>query len=248
LSTCVIFALAGRQTPSANANAVVIQNLAGRKVMKIRKILYSAALTLVVVGLASAQDVTVGGLGVGVVPSNRVILPPKAVFSNCGVGCTSFGNQYWYISGDHASKFPGQTIATQFTWKGTAVFKNAYAANYMDSGTGPIGAAILTNSSAGLPGKILIPLKVTKNSCPGTVGQPCIYKPIKKPPKIKVGTKLWLCLYALKSTDLGGWLESFNDASTAKNFAGNYAGKCVTPQWIQVGASNPRGAFEINGP
>jgi len=204
----------------------------------LRTLLCSAGVALFCVGLAAAQGPQAA------IPTSPVVLPPAPVYTNCGVGCTSWGSLAYYVNGTAAAVAPGQTLAVQFTWKGTASLTKVIEANLMFSGAGPIGAAILKDSG-GVPGATLAKLTGPK-SCPGTKNQPCTYKP-RKGLKVRAGTKLWLCQYALKPTDEGGWDESNNDNSRLSNFYINLVGTCnAGASWANVGAGVIRPAFEIN--
>ena len=208
------------------------------------KLLCSIVVAFLCAGVATAQDTTISG-PLAAHPDNPVVLPPPPVYTNCGVGCTHWGNKAYYISGTAATEAPGQTIAVEFTWKGTQKLTKVIEANLMFSGAGPIGAAILRDEN-GKPGAVLTTLK-TKASCPGTANQPCTYKP-PKPVAVKAGTKLWLCQYALKTADEGGWDESVKDQSNAGNFYYNREGTCSTSpsNWLDQGSDYLRPAFEID--
>lgn len=213
--------------------------------MKRRNLVCGAALFLLIVGFAVAQDV----LAPKAAPL-AVILPPTPVYSNCGVGCTAWGSQAYYINGNSAPIAPGQTLAVQFRWKGTARFKNVYEANDVFANGPTIGARILNNTAGGLPGGLVRNLAVTNPNCPGGVPQACVYRLLGPPLFPAPGTKLWLCQYALNPTEEGGWFSSLSNNSTATNFAFNANGACVGVGvgWTQVGAGFLRPAFEVNGP
>jgi len=204
----------------------------------LRTSLCSAGVALLCVGLAAAQGPQAA------ISTRPVVLPPSPVYTNCGVGCTTWGGSAYYISGTAATVAPGQTLAVRFTWKGTASLTKVIEANLMFAGAGPIGAAILKDSN-GVPGATLAKLTGPK-SCPGTKNQPCTYKP-RKALKVRAGTQLWLCQYALKPTDEGGWNESNSDKSRLNNFYLNLVGTCnAGANWVNVGAGVIRPAFEIN--
>jgi hypothetical protein len=208
-----------------------------------------AALTISV-QLFAQQDNGFDGPRTIQIPQD-VILPPAPVYSNCGVGCTSYNSSTAYaISGTGVSStyHPGETIATKFTPAATVTFTKALEANYCCfEGSSVNAVAYLMTSVGDLPGKVLT--KMVSKGCPGATGNLKVCKFL--PPKgtkitLKKGASYWLCQDSPSPTTSYGWVLSVSNDSTATNFAYNDAAACVAKTWAQVGAGVIRPAFEIN--
>lgn len=217
---------------------------------KIIRIMLCCVAALTLATLAAAQDAAFGEPHAVQLPRN-VVLPSAPVFTNCGVGCTNFSTKSAYsISGTGvaSSDNPGQTIAAQFKPKATVTFTKALAADFCCFAGSTVNAvAYLMTDVHGLPGKTLA--RMVSKGCPGASGnaKPCKFKPpTGKKITLKKGVHYWLCEQAPSKTISYGWILSLKDASTAKNFAANAAGACVTSTWALVPSGVVRPAFEIN--
>lgn len=128
----------------------------------VRTCLLGLGLALLVVSVAAAEQNFVKG-GVAGVSGLRghAVLPPAALFSNCGAGCTSYntGSGY-YITGTGISTGAGQTLAMGFSATKATKFVKALTPNtvYTSNGgqsTGKMSAFLLNgDTTVGPNGKV----------------------------------------------------------------------------------------------
>jgi hypothetical protein len=218
----------------------------------LRNCLFGLGLALLVVSVAAAQENFVKGGVAGVRGLNgHAVLPPGALFSNCGTGCTSYntGSGY-YVSGTALSSGAGQTLAMGFTpTKATAFVKaltpnTVYTANGGAS-SGRMSAYLLNGTATGGPTTML--RKLIQH---GTIPDYTTIKTIKYTSKtavtFKKGQTYFLCetepvanvqlLWMLSNSDVTSpfWFQ-VADTCTKKGTVWNNA----------TGAVNGS-AFEIN--
>ena len=120
----------------------------------LRNCFFGVGLALLVVSLAAAQENYVSHGVAGVRGLNgHAILPPAAIFTNCGTGCTSYntGSGY-YVAGLSAADGPGQTLAIGFTANKATKFVKALTpnTNYVAI-KGKITAYLLNGTATGGP-------------------------------------------------------------------------------------------------
>lgn len=210
---------------------------------KTLRVLLCCAVALTVVSFAAAQDI--GHMSAG------AVLPPAAVYSNCGTGCTSYntGSGY-FVTGTSNTVSAGQVLAEQFKNNGHAITK-AIEANSIYTGAPKLGALLLANVKAtSLPGGAIKggTLKIQANCPPATGSAPCTYKP-----KVKILTKkgqlMWLCQYLIKPAagDAALWMLSTSDTTPGFAFINGSSsnGTCLKEPWLNASGAT-RGAFEIN--
>jgi hypothetical protein len=213
-------------------------------VNKTLRILLCCALALTVVSFAAGQALQIGHITTG------AILPPNAIYSNCGTGCTSYntGSGY-YISGTANTDSAGQVIAVQFTSTGASITKVIEANSQYVSPSSKVGAILLKDASGTPGGAITGGTLTVVGSCPPATGsKPCTYKP-KKALKTKKKQLIWLCQYLPKNEAAGAalWMESNSDTTNGFSFINGSTsnGTCLKEPWISAnGATRP--AFAIN--
>jgi hypothetical protein len=99
--------------------------------VKLRNCFLGLGLALLVVSLASAQENYVNHGVAGVRGLNgHAVLPPAAIFTNCGTGCTSYDTASgYYLAGSAAADGPGQSLAIGFTPTKATKFVKALTPN-----------------------------------------------------------------------------------------------------------------------
>ena len=217
---------------------------------KTYRILLCCALALTLASFAAAQEIQVGHIQTG------AVLPPAAMYTNCGAGCTSYntGSGY-FVSGTANTSSAGQVLAVQFTANGTPITKVIEANSGYSIPTVKVGAMLLKDVEATeLPGGAIVGGTLTVvGACPPATGSaPCTYKP-KKAVTTKKGEEIWLCQYMLKADPTAAdlWMLSNKDISKTPEY--NFAfingassnGTCLAQPWVAAtGVARP--AFEIN--
>jgi len=142
--------LAPQTFGSKNSGGTIVNKM-------LRNCLLGLGLALLVVSVAAAQDNFVKGGVAGVSGLHgQAVLPPGAIFSNCGTGCTSYntGSGY-YVSGTGISSGAGQTLAMGFTATQTKFVKaltpnTVYTANGGAS-SGKMSTYLLNGTASGGP-------------------------------------------------------------------------------------------------
>ena len=218
----------------------------------LRNCLFGLGLALLVVSVATAQDnFVIGGVAGVRGLQGHAVLPPAAVFTNCGTGCTSYntGSGY-YVSGTALSSGAGQTLAMGFTAKKATTFVKAltpntvYTANggaahgkmltYLLHGsatTGPTGILARLTQNGGIPDypkirTIKYTTTATVNFKKGATYFLCETEPVKN---VQL---LWM----LSNTDLTSpfWFQD-SDTCTKKGIT-----------WLNATGAVNGAAFEIN--
>ena len=120
----------------------------------LRNCFFGVGLALLVVSLAAAQENYVSHGVAGVRGLNgHAILPPAAIFTNCGTGCTSYntGSGY-YVAGLRPQTARVQTLAIGFTANKATKFVKALTpnTNYVAI-KGKITAYLLNGTATGGP-------------------------------------------------------------------------------------------------
>jgi hypothetical protein len=230
------------------------------EIKKIRRIMVNktlrvslcCAVALMLVTFAAAQDLKVGHIQEG------AVLPPAPIFTNCGVGCTSYNTASgYYVSGTASTTEDGQVLAVKFQTTGVKITKVIAANSGYGTPVVKINSILLKNAS-GLPAGAVVGGALTVvGSCPPATGSaPCTYKPKKPVATVKKGS-MWLCQYLSKAHqgDVDLWMVSNSDISKGGppyNFAfingSTSNGTCLNEPWVGVPASDglDRSAFEIN--
>jgi hypothetical protein len=129
----------------------------------LRNCLCGLGLALLVVSLAAAQESFEKGGVAGVRGLNgHAVLPPAALYTNCGAGCTAYdtGSGY-YVSGTASTDGAGQTLATGFSAKKKTAFKEALTpnTNYTSTSGAKISAYLLNGTATGGPTTMFKKLK-----------------------------------------------------------------------------------------
>jgi hypothetical protein len=220
----------------------------------LRNCLLGLGLALLVVSVAAAQENFVQGGVAGVRGlQGHAVLPPAAIFTNCGTGCTSYntGSGY-YVSGTALTAGAGQTLATGFSAKKATKFVKALTPNtvYTANGgvsKGKMSAFLLKGSATAGPTTKLANL--VQN---GTIPDFPTIKTIKytlkkgaKPVTFSKGKTYFLCetepaakvqlLWMLSNTDLTSpFYFQDSDSCTAKGLT-----------WLNATGATAS-AFEIN--
>jgi hypothetical protein len=218
------------------------------------RILLCCSVAFILVTFAAAQDLKVGHITEG------PVLPPAAMYTNCGAGCTSYntGSGY-YVSGTANATEQGQVLAVKFATTGVKITKAIAANSGYTTGSPVVNMrGMLLKNASGLPaGAVAGGTLTVVGTCPPATGSAsCTYKPAKPVATIK-GRAMWLCLFMSKAhqSDVDLWMESNSDISKGGppyNFAfingSTSTGTCLNEPWIGVPASDGlvRAAFEIN--
>ncbi len=213
----------------------------------LRNCFLGLGLALLVVSLAAAQENYVNHGVAGVRSLNgHAVLPPAAIFTNCGTGCTSYntGSGY-YVAGTSNTAGPGQTLAIGFTAAKATKFVKALTPNTNYTGVkGKLNAYLLNGTATGGP-----TTQVAKLAYKGTIPDYPTVKVIKytstKAVTFKKGKTYFLCetepaaavtmLWMLSNSDVTSpfWFQD-SDSCTAKGLT-----------WLNAtGATAP--ATEIN--
>jgi hypothetical protein len=216
-------------------------------VKMLRNCLLGLGLALLVVSLAAAQDNYVNHGVAGVRGLNgHAILPPAAIFTNCGTGCTSYntGSGY-YVAGTSNTSGPGQTLAIGFTPTKATKFTHVLTPNTNYTGVkGKISAYLLNGTATGGPTTLAAKL-VQNGTIPDYPAIKVIKYTSKKALTFKKGKTYFMCetepaaavtmLWMLSNSDVTSpfWFQD-QDSCTAKGLT-----------WLNAtGATAP--ATEIN--
>ncbi len=178
------------------------------------------------------------------------VLPPAAIFSNCGTGCTSYntGSGY-YVAGTASPDGPGQTLAMGFSAAKATKFVKALGANTNYTAvTGKISAYLLKGDPTAGPGA-----KVAKLVQHGTIPDYPTIASIKytlakgaKAVTFKKGATYFLCQTEPTAGATMLWMVSNSDLSSPFWFQD--AGTCINPAggWLNATGAVDGAAFEIN--
>jgi hypothetical protein len=205
-------------------------------------------LALLVVSVAAAQE-SHGKNGVASVHGlqTHAVLPPAAIFTNCGTACTSYdtGDGY-YVAGTAASDAPGQTLAVGFSATRATKFKYALTPNTNFNSTkgAKLSAYLLNGTATGGPTTMLRKL-VQDGSIPDYPAVKVIKWVSKKPVTFKANTSYYLCETETNADAVMLWMLSNSDTTSPFWFqdSGSCTAKGLT--WLDAtGDTAP--AFEIN--
>jgi hypothetical protein len=184
--------------------------------VKLRNCFLGLGFALLVVSLASAQENYVNHGVAGVRGLNgHAILPPAAIFTNCGTGCTSYntGSGY-YLAGSAAADGPGQTLAIGFSATKATKFVKALTpnTNYI-SEKGKLNAYLLNGTTTGGPTTEVAPLTF-KGTIPDYPSIKVVKYTSKKAVTFKKGKTYFLCETVPTSTAVFLWMLSNSDTSS----------------------------------
>jgi hypothetical protein len=219
----------------------------------LRNCLFGLGLALLVVSVAAAQDNFVKGGVAGVSGLHgQPVLPPAALFTNCGTGCTSYTDSGYYISGSAAAAGdgPGQTEAIGFKAKAATKFVKALSPNTNFTGVsgGKMSAYLLHGSSTGGPTTELAKL-VQHGSIPdypsiGTIK----YTLAKgaKPVTFKKGLTYFLCETEPAPTVVLLWMVSNSDVTSPFWYQDSDTCTKKGTVWYNDTGVGDGPAFEIN--
>jgi hypothetical protein len=183
----------------------------------LRNCFLGLGLALLVVSLAAAQENYVNHGVAGVRGLNgHAVLPPAAIFTNCGTNCTSYdtGDGY-YVAGTAAADGPGQTLAIGFTIKKAAKFTFALSpnTNYTSVKGGKISAYLLNGTATGGP-----TTEVSKLAYKGTIPDYPTIKVVKytssKAVTFKAKKTYFLCETEPTSDVVMLWMLSNSDTTS----------------------------------
>lgn len=221
----------------------------------VRTCLLALGLALLAVSVAAAaENFQVGGVA-GVRGLNgHAVLPPAAIFTNCGAGCTSYntGSGY-YISGTALSTGAGQTLALGFSVTKSTKFVKALTPNtvYTSNGgasKGKMSTYLLNGSATSGPTTKLAAL-VQHGTIPDYPAIKTIAYTLKKgakPVTFRKGKTYFVCetepvknvqlLWMVSNSDLTSpfWFQ-VSDSCTAKGLA-----------WLNATGAVNGAAFEVN--
>ena len=214
--------------------------------------LLGLGLALLVVSVATAQEnFKVGGVaGVRGLAGHAILPPAKALFTNCGPGCTSYntGSGY-YICGTSCPDSPGQTLAMGFSATKATTFVKALGANtnYI-SVAGKIGAYLLKGDPTAGPTTKLAKL-VQHGTIPDFPTIATIKYTLKKgakPVSFKKGKTYFFCQTEPTAGAEMLWMVSNSDLSSPFWF--QEAGTCINPAggWLNATGAANGAALEIN--
>jgi hypothetical protein len=218
----------------------------------LRNCLFGLGLALLVVSVAAAQDNFVKGGVAGVSGLHaQPVLPPAALFTNCGTGCTSYntGSGY-YIAGSAAADGPGQTLAMGFTVKKATKFVKALSPNTNYTGVkgGKISAYLLHGTTTGGPAGEFAKLVQS-----GTIPDYPSVKTIKyalaksaKPVTFAKGKTYFLCETEPASTVVLLWMVSNSDVTSPLWFQTSDTCTKKGTVWSNATGAVDGAAFEIN--
>jgi len=218
----------------------------------LRNCLFGLGLALLVVSVAAAQDNFVKGGVAGVSGLHgQPVLPPAAIFTNCGTGCTSYntGSGY-YISGTAAADGPGQTLAMGFSAKAAVKFVKALSpnTNYTAVKGGKMSAYLLHGTSSGGPTTELA--KLVQN---GSIPDYPSVKTIKytlakgaKPVTFAKGKTYFLCETEPATTVVLLWMVSNSDVTSPLWFQTSDTCTKKGTVWSNATGAVDGAAFEIN--
>lgn len=213
----------------------------------LRNCFLALGLLLLVVSLAGAQENFVNHGVAGVHGLNgHPVLPPAAIFTNCGTGCTSYSTASgYYLSGTAAADAPGQTLAIGFTPTKATKFVKALTpnTNYV-SVKGKITAYLLNGTATGGPTTKFGTLTY-KGSIPDYPTIKVIKYTSAKAVTFKAKKTYFLCETVPTSTAVFLWMLSNSDTSSPFWFqvSGSCTAKGLT--WLNAtGSTAP--ATEIN--
>ena len=217
----------------------------------VRTCLLGLGLALLIVSVATAQEnFKIGGIAGVRGLATHAVLPPWAIFSNCGTGCTSYntGSGY-YICGTACPDAPGQTLAMGFSAKKATKFVKAIGANTNYTGVkGKIGAYLLKGDPTNGPGAKLAKL-VQKGTIPDYPTVASIKYTLAKGAKaitFKKGTTYFFCETEPTAGAEMLWMVSNTDLTSPFWF--QVAGTCLKPAggWLNATGAANGSAFEIN--
>lgn len=217
----------------------------------LRNCLFGLGLALLVVSVAAAQNNFVKGGVAGVSGLHgQPVLPPAAIFSNCGAGCTSYntGSGY-YVAGTAAADGPGQTLAMGFKAKVATKFTFALTPNTNYTGVkGKIAAYLLKGSATTGP-----TTKLAQLVQHGTIPDYPSIKVMKYTLKtgapavtFKKGVNYFLCETEPGKTVVMLWMLSNSDVTSPFWFqdSGSCTAKGLT--WLNATGAVDGAAFQMN--
>jgi len=214
----------------------------------LRNCFLGLGLALLVVSLAAAQENYVNHGVAGVRGLNgHAILPPAAVFTNCGTGCTSYntGSGY-YVAGTAASAGAGQTLAMGFTATKATKFVKALTPNTNYTGVkGKISAYLLHGTATSGPTTEAAKLVQT-----GTIPDYPSIKVVKYTAKaaftFKKGKTYFLCETEPSADVIMLWMLSNSDTTSPFWFQTSDSCTSKSVTWLNATGAVNGAAFEIN--
>jgi len=220
-------------------------------VKMLRNCLVGLGLALLVVSVAAAQNNFVKGGVAGVSGLHgQPVLPPAAIFSNCGTNCTSYNTASgYYVAGTSAADGPGQTLAMGFSAAKATKFTFALTPNTNYTGVkGKISAYLLKGSSSTGPTTKLAQL-VQNGSIPDYPTIKVVKYTLKKgAPTVtfKKGLTYFLCETEPGTTVVMLWMLSNSDVTSPFWFqdSGSCTAKGLT--WLNATGAVDGAAFQMN--
>jgi hypothetical protein len=213
----------------------------------LRNCFLGLGLALLVVSLAAAQEnyVNHGVAGVRGLHAHAV-LPPTAIFTNCGTGCTSYDTASgYYLAGSASADGPGQSLAIGFTPSAATKFAFALTPNTnYTSVAGSLAASLLNGTATGGPTTQLRQLHL-HGTIPDYPTVAVIKYTSKRPVTLKGGTLYFLCEFVYTSDATMLWMLSNSDFTDPFWFQDSNT--CTKPgtTWLNAtGSTTP--AAEIN--
>jgi len=215
--------------------------------VKLRNCFLGLGLALMVVSLAAAQENYVNHGVAGVRGLNgHAVLPPSAIFTNCGTGCTSYSTASgYYLAGSAAADGPGQSLAIGFTPAKATKFVKALTpnTNYV-SIKGQLSAYLLNGTATGGP-----TTEVSKLTSKGAIPDYPTIKVVKytstKAVTFKKAKTYFLCETVPTSTAVFLWMLSNSDTSSPFWFQDSDTCTKKGTTWLNAtGSTAP--ATEIN--
>jgi len=209
-------------------------------------------LALLVVSVAAAQDNFVKGGVAGVSGLHgQPVLPPAAIFSNCGTNCTSYntGSGYYVAGTGQSADGPGQTLAMGFSATKATKFTFALSANTNYTGVkGKISAYLLKGSSSTGPTTKLAPL-VQNGAIPDYPTIKVVKYTLKKgAPAVtfKKGLTYFLCETEPGGTVVMLWMLSNSDVTSPFWFQDSNSCTAKGLTWLNATGAVDGAAFQIN--
>ena len=217
----------------------------------LRNCFLGLGLALLVVSLAAAQENYVSHGVAGVRGLNaQPVLPPGAIFSNCGTGCTSYntGSGY-YVSGTSSTDGTGQTLAMGFSAKANTKFVKALSANTNYTGVkGKVSAYLLHGNTTKGPTTKIAQL-VQNGSIPDYPKTRAVKYTLKKganPVTFKKGVTYFLCETEPTAAATMLWMVSNSDVTSPFWFQDSNSCTSKSVTWLNATGAVDGAAFEIN--
>jgi hypothetical protein len=213
-----------------------------------RNCLCGFGLALLVVAVAAAQESYVKNGVAGVRGlTTHAVLPPAAIFTNCGTGCTSYATyDGYFVSGTSSTFSPGQTLAIGFSSTKTTKFIKALTPNmnYTEVRGGKIDAYLLKGTATGGPTTEVAALSY-RGSIPDNPTARVVKYTSKKKVTFKKGVEYFLCETDPAATTVMLWMLSVGDFSSPIWYQDNASCTKKGMTWLDDTGNNAMAA-EIN--